>query len=354
MMKIRRITLLRSILSVIMGWLMVGLSSCDRRDLYIEAETPVKVIVHMDWTELGHLPEGASIYFYPEGGGAPYVFRTNSVVRTEVSVPAGYYTVMVFNRTVNEFGSMSFSGMEALGTAGVTLLDKRVSWLDNVADNVPRIVQEPERIVVGRTDHFLVHSLTDRLTVQKYQSRGTTFDERDVVCDSVDVYQRRMTYTTYTTVRVRGIQNIKSVRAYIAGLADGGYLATRSAGTNLATYTMENWSINRDPGNYTTGYISTNFDCLGLPQQYLTNRLPDDVRIIIRYLLVDNKTVITHSVDVGDIIRQDDNAFLLELNLDLDNDGHALPDVEPEGGSASGFDVNINDWGDEEDIIVKT
>lgn len=346
--------MIRSIAHIFSLLLIFVLSSCDLRDLYIESETPVKVIVNMDWTELGSLPEGASIYFYPEGGGAPYVFRTNSVVRTEVSVPAGYYTVMVFNRTVNEFGSMSFSGMEALGTAGVTLLDKRVSWLDNVADNVPRIVQEPERIVVGRTDHFLVHSLTDRLTVQKYQSRGTSFDERDVVCDSVDVYQRRMTYTTYTTVRVRGIHNIKSVRAYIAGLADGGYLATRSAGTNLATYTMENWSINRDPGNYTTGYISTNFDCLGLPLQYLTSRLPGDVRIVIRYLLVDNKTVITHSVDVGDIIRQDDNAFLLELNLDLDDDGHALPDVEPEGGSASGFDVNINDWGDEEDIIVKT
>lgn len=346
--------MIRSIAHIFSLLIIFVLSSCDLRDLYIESETPVKVIVNMDWTELGTLPEGASIYFYPEGGGAPHVFLTNSVIRTEVSVPAGYYTVMVFNRSVNEFGTMNFSGMDTLGTARMTLLDKRVSWLDNVKDHVYRIVHEPERIVVGRTDHFLVRSLTDRLTVQKYESRSTTFDERDVECDSVNVYQRRMTYTTFVNVRVRGIHNIKYVRAYITDLADGGYLATRSAGSALATYTMENWSINRDADNYTSGSISTNFDCMGLPQQYLVDRLPDDVQLIIRYLLVDNKTVITHSVDVGNIIRQNDDAFFLELNLDLTDDEHTLPDVQPEGGTSSGFDVYINDWGDEEDIIIPT
>lgn len=324
--------------------------SCDRRDIYEEEESPVKVIVNTNWSELGSVPEGATIMFYPESGKAPYTFKTNSVSRSLVSVPSGYYTVLVFNRTVDEFGTLSFHGMDALGTAGITLLDKKVSWIDTRQDTIGRVVYEPEAIVVGRTDHFHVRSLPDRI----YNLHSTTradFDDMDVDYDSVDVYEKKMLYTAYISVRVKGINNIKSIRGYINGMAGGAYLATRSASDSLGTYTLESWTLNRDATDYSTGTVNTNFECLGLPEQYLQNRQADNEKLLIRFLLVDNQTVVTRTFDVGDLIYQNDDELLLDLNLDMGTED-PLPDVKPEGGSESGFDITIEDWGDTINVVV--
>lgn len=339
----------------------VSVASCERRSIYEEGRTAVPVIVQMDWRELGGDPTGATIGFYPENGSAPLLFRTNSVIRAQVEVPSGYYTVLVFNRTVDEYGTMHFDRMSALGSAQAILDYEYSSWA-GTADSVGRTVYEPELIVCGRTDHFEVRERANGIIREHEDSRpatraGISYDPSDPnVPDTVKVTPQRMVYTATFNVRVSGLQNVRSARAYITGMAGAEYLATRSATDTIATHVLEQWSTSPDPADYTKGYLRTTFDCFGLPEQYRSGRVPWNEHLYLQVLLVDGKTVITKAYDVGDLIEQHDAELELALAVGLEtrpgDDPLILPDVEPEDGKESGFDVHFEDWGDTQDVIV--
>ena len=58
-----------------------------------------------------------------------------------------------------------------------------------------------------------------------------------------------------------------------------------------------------------------------------------------------NKTIVDFPFEVGHEFEKDkDGKLVLYLELDLPD---PLPDVKPEGGSSSGFDATVEDWGDE-------
>jgi len=329
-----------------MACLTVG--SCDFRTLYIEGETPVEVLVVTDWTQLGADPDGASIYFYPEKGGAPKVFPTNSVTRTRVSVPSGYYTVLVFNRSVDEYGTMKFDGMGTLAGAEAILEDKLFSWVGR-SDTVGRTVYEPEEIVVGRNDHFYVRTIDERM---QEVTKGDA--AADTAIDSVSVKPLRMVYTGNVSVRVNGIQNVRTMCAYLTGMAGEAYLATRSAGDTLATHVLESWRMERDGTDYTKGYMKTSFSCFGLPEQYVSEPDPSNNRLVIQFSLVDGKTVVGYSIDVGAEVQQVEKELVVNFVVEKDNAGKAivLPDVKPSGSSESGFDVDFKDWEAPIDIPV--
>jgi len=326
----------------------VTVSSCDFRPLYIEGETPVEVLVVTDWTQLGADPEGSSIYFYPEGGGEPSAFRTNSVTRTIVKVPSGYYTVLVFNRTVDEYGTMKFDGMKSLAGAEAILEDKLFSWTGR-SDTVGRTVYEPEEIVVGRNDHFYVRTMDERM---KESTKGDA--DAYAAIDSVSVKPRRMVYAGNVSVRVNGIQNVRSVRAYLTGMAGEAYLATRSAGDTLATHVLEDWKVERDETDYTKGYVKTGFSSFGLPEQYVGEPAPLNNRLVIQFRLVDDETVVGYTIDVGSEVQQVEKELVVNFVVEKDNAGKAivLPDVKPSGSRESGFDVQFKDWDDPIDIPV--
>jgi len=336
----RRLHILTAVLSV-----MLAASSCDFRPLYIEGSTPVEVLVLTDWTQLGGIPSGASIYFYPEGGGKPWVFKTNSVTRTTVKVPSGYYTVQVFNRTVDEFGSMTFSGMDSLGTAEAVLEEKLFTWVGR-ADTIGRTVYEPEEIVVGRSDHFLVRSVSEREAYQRSSGKVISLTE---IIDSVAVRPQRLRYTANMSVRINGIENIKSMRAYLTGMAGDAYLATRIAGNTQVTHVLESWSVERDAADYTKGYVKAEFNCFGLPRQYVGAPFEKNNKLLLQFQLVDNKTVVQEIRYVGELVEQNDAD---RTDLIVIDTAITLPTVKPEGGKESGFDVSFTDWDDPVDIPI--
>jgi len=325
----------------VLATMALSMASCELRPLYEEGVTPVKVLVCMDWTQLGLDPDGATILFYPASGGKPYTFKTNSVKRSIVKVPSGNYTVMIFNRTVDEFGTMTFAGLNQMGTASCILESKLFSWLGRGTE-IGRTVYEPEEIVVGRTDNFQV-----RLIEDYYMIPGA---DTLAYVDSVMVRSLRMVKTGKISVRVNGIHNIRSVRSYLTGMAGGGLLATRSASDTIATHVLESWTVRRDESDYTKGYITTNFQCMGLPPQYKVDQQAENNRLYMEILLVDNKTRLTFNFNVGKLIEDNDDD--LTVNLVIEDDPLTLPDVEPEGGSSSGFDVTLDEWGEPQDIVI--
>lgn len=334
---------MRRLITIILS--IAAICSCELRPLYIEGETPVNVLVIMDWTQLGGDPEGASIYFYPEDGNAPRVFKTNSVKKETVKVPSGYYNVMVFNRTVDEFTSMSFRDMDTLGTAKAILEGKNINWIEE-NDTVGRTVYEPEPIVVGRQEHFYVRTESERTVKVWTESDSSSYT---VEIDSVMVRPLRTVYTGEVTIRVNGIQNISSMRAYLKGMAGDEYLASRSAGDYLATHVMESWTRVRETTDYTKGYVNTTFKCFGLPEQYKTSRRPEDTKLVVQFKLVDEETVKQFVFNVGENITQNDNELTVTVAV---KEEVTLPDVKPKGGSESGFDVNFKDWDEAIDVPI--
>lgn len=320
--------------------------SCQRREIYVEGKTALPVIVSIDWRYLGGDPTGTTIYFYPEDGTTPYAFRTNSVSNATVQVPSGYYTVIAFNRTVDEFGTMHFEHMEHLGTASAVLDYKYFAWVDNVG-TFPRTVYEPEVIVCGRTDHFEVRERSTEYIDDYYSTRV----DGNFVPDTCFVTPRQMVMTATVKVRVHGIQNVSTARGFLSGMAGADYLATRSATDTLATHVIESWSIQRDDTDYTQGYVVGQFRCFGLPDAYKTVKQRLNNHLYLQLMLVDNKTILTAEFDVGHLIEEFANELIVNVVVGDDNPIIA-PDVEPVGGSSSGFDVYVEDWGDTEDVVV--
>lgn len=328
-----------AVLTVLVTAVSVLLSSCERDPLYYLGRTPVNVVVNMDWRNLGVAPEGASIYFYPEGGGQTWSFTTNSVLSTMVQVPSGYYTVMVFNRTPDEYGTMHFRAMDSVSDA-CAVLDFRYSSWAGASDTVGHTVYEPETIVSGRTDHFYVHDIIE--------SVRDTLSEWGYRIDTVDVTPQQFVMTGTVRVRVNGIHNAKSSRAYLTGMGGAVRLVPRTTCDSLCTHTPESWSLSRDAADYTKGYLVSEFRCFGLPDTYRQMKDKANNRFHIEVLLVDNKTVIKKDWEVGDLIIE----YPQELRLTLDVSALDLPDVPPEGGTESGFDVTIDDWDDPDDVDI--
>lgn len=317
---------------------IVLLSACELRPLYVEGVTPVNVLVLPDWTQLGGNPSGATICFYPEDGGAPHKFRTNSVTRANVQVPSGYYNVMVFNRAEDEFGTMSFTGIDALSSARVVLDEKIFSWIGRV-DTVGHTVYEPEDVVVGRLDHFKVCSLAEREAAIRDNSQES---DPAAVADSAKVTPRRVRYSGTISIRIDGIQNLRSVRSYLTGMNGSAYLAGRRAGDILCTHVLENWSVEHDESDHTKGWLRGRFYCFGLPGQDEPNN-----RLFLQLLLVDNKTVIQDIRNVAVIQNDDERSDKIVIE-----DAIILPDVKPEAKGESGFDVDVTGWKDPIDIRI--
>ena len=332
-------------------------ASCERRDIYREGVTTRPVIVSMDWRNLGSDPSGASIYMYPETGATPYVFKTNSVGKALVQVPSGYYTVLVFNRTVDEYGTMSFSDMSQLGYAKAVLDSRYVAWV-GTSDAVGRTVYDPEIIVVGRTDHFQVNEVTSS-TFEIYESTRAGDTDGAAVSQKLDtcyVTPQQVVMTGTIQVRVEGIQNVSSARGYLTGLSGGLFLGTRATTDTLATHVVESWTLQRDEGDYTKGYLVGTFQCFGLPEEYISNKDVLHNHLSMQIKLVDGKTTVTADFDVGDRIEEIASERKVNLVVGIQataaDDPIVLPDVEPAGGSKSGFDITLDDWDDPVDVVV--
>lgn len=147
---------------------------------------------------------------------------------------------------------------------------------------------------------------------------------------------------------MKGIYNLRSVRASLNGMATGYEFGQQRASEQNGTQLLENWSITTDKVNPTQGVVTTKIRSFGLPHSHKGEA--EENTLTVSFLLVDNKTKLNYTFKVGDSFIQDtDN----ELSLRIDKEIAApLPDVKPEGGTAGGFDANVDDWGKEENFDI--
>lgn len=332
---------------VVVGALVLCSVGCRLRDLYYEQLTPVQVRVNIDWTNFGVEPSGATILFYPEDGSAPYEFKTHNVDSEVVSVPAGFYNVLVFNLSKSEFGSFSFVGMDKYESAAILLEKGYFAWLDG-ADTIGRTVSEPEKIMSGVAEHFEVSGVEHRYVKEKVSGQGSVYVWSEKL-DTVTVTPKRIVFNGYISVHIKGIENVNSIRAYMTGLSGGVYLASRIGAPELATFVPQTWEIVTDKNDNSQGCLNGSFLCLGLPEQYRGFQVPSNSELRMELLLRDMATIVDTTFLVGDLIIESEEEFHLDLSLEVET---PVPEVVPYDGHDTGFDFDFEDWGDTEDIVL--
>ena len=323
----------------LLGVLML-LVSCNHHELCYSHPHTAKVRVNVDWSEfVEEDPTGMTVMVYPADGGKPYTVLTHTLDGASFNLPEGVYHTLAFNQSVSEFGSLEFRQMEKYDKAEVVSATQDSRWYEGRADG-GRVVTQPEWIGSHREEGVMV----TRQMVQAMRQEGKYRSGEGAEYVLSNLVPQNMVYTVHARVYIEGIYNLRSARAALDGMAEGYRFAMARPSHVSATYLMEEWEMTVDKSDPTRGYIDTYLYCFGLPDGH--QGTADENQFTLSVLLVDNKTVLNFPFMVGDKFEQGDTSVRLSLNLELEL-AEPLPDVKPEGGSGSGFDATVEDWGEE-------
>ncbi len=347
-------------------------TSCERRDLTYVYHPYCDVTLNVNWTVFGQVPTGMTAIFYNQNGSEPVVHTTNEVHTTKISLREGKYNIILFNQSPGEFGSLSFRGLENYQSAEVFLQEVSSKWYTK--DENEKIAAEPEPFAAVKYENFEVtEEMVEASMALLQKSNKTKGSKSPLTKATITLTPRSIVSNTNIIIKAHGIHNVRSVRATIHGMAESHFPAFSKNGSQTVTHLLEAWSTTRNANDYTKGELTTSFTTLGLPNSDIYSNdidpLLNNLKLKLSVLLVDNKTIKTFEFTVGNNIRieRDTNTGTLIITIIIgepaegDPDGSTdpsdnpieLPDVEPEGGSSSGFDATVDDWGDEENIEIE-
>lgn len=312
-------------------------TSCDHKELCYDHTHAVPARIDVDWSLFTQeQPTGMTVLLYPDDGGQPYSTLTNNTQYADINVPAGQYSALVYNQSTSEFGTLLFDGMDHLSTAVVKAGTMQSRWYKTRTDD-ERLVYEPEWIASA-----MAHDVEAPVEESYAYTRDGTR------CVVATLQPRCMVYTIYVSVHINNIYNLRSARASLDGLADGYNFGAQQTTTTKATQLIEDWTLTRDTDNPANGTLHATIHSFGLPEDHANT--PDDNHLRLSLLLVDNKTQKDFDFAVGNaFVHGPEVSLSLSINESIDT---PLPDVKPEGGSSSGFDATVEDWGDEVNIDI--
>lgn len=328
-------------------------AACRHQELCYHHPYTARVRIDVDWSrfESYETPTGMTLKLYPENRlldeetrdemGSQGTTATSDGVVTTIShavlnLPVNLYHVLVFNQSTTEFGSFTFRDMEDLGSA-VVVMRYRSRWYSS-RDGDDDVATDPEWLGVGNYDDARVtQAMIDAETAH---AAAETQAAPPVIAE---VTPNNVIYTVKVRIYMNNIYNLRSARASMTGMAEGYQLTRERPLPTTVTHVLERWSMTQEAADPTKGYIDASFTCFGLPEGHTAaagaNLLTLDA------LLVDNKTIERFELDESDPNRMTYSVVI--------RDPVTLSDAEPAPGSGFGFDVTVDDWGDEIDHDVQ-
>lgn len=352
--------------------------SCKRRPLSYDYDPTLEVILNVNWSEMSEVPTGMSVYCYLEGGTKPIVKIKNiNTIESSIKLKlgAGKYNVLVFNQIPSDFGTIQFDEMNSFETAEINAVKTTSKWAESKAES--DLIRDPEELAAATYLDFEIteEEIDKKLDAYYSDKRDDDKDETIVIQKVINLTPKVVIKTTRVKVRLSGVHNLRSTRATLYGMASGYSFSKQKSHSNRATHLLEGWRLTQFD-DYREGEVTAFYTCFGMPEQ-TSESLTDDYSdwdgvMDVDYLLVDNKTVVSKSYDLTGHVRlaEDDSRVEDEededvnreadIYIDLDygdeggdgDDPEVLPDVKPAGGSNSGFDATVEDWGPEEDVDV--
>lgn len=314
--------------------LLCGLCSCEHKDLCYEHPHTAGAIIKVDWSDFveKETPTGMTVMVYPQDGSSAKTLLSNDIEQVASPLLEGLYDLYVFNQSATEFGSLTFSGMESRQTACVRTGTVTSRWYKTRGDD-DRLLTSPEWLGSDGKEGVEV---TEEMAWSDEEFVLATLKPQNLV------------YTVSVTVNAEGLDNVRSARASLSGLADGYMLGLRQPTSTTGTMLLESWAISSTYRTAKSGFINSTIRSFGLPWGHTATAGENTLNLSL--LLKDNKTRLDYEFAVGDQFTAsdyDDHTLLISVTLP-----DAIPYVKPAGGSF--MDATVDDWGEEKEVDLIT
>ncbi|MBO7067149.1 MAG: DUF5119 domain-containing protein [Bacteroidaceae bacterium] len=366
----------RTVLAALL--VMLALASCTRYELELYYTGKAKVHIDVDWeTRFGERPTGMTVMLAKDGDAITYTDITNDVDGYDIDLEPGNYKLLIFNRTLGEFGSMRFDETKSFNNiyAFAEGLEHIRSFWDENAD----YRREPENIGCAvDTFTILPEMVDDQFRFVNWKEK---VEKEELHTVNIQEVVDPMTTEMYIRVRVIGAKYMASVVGNISGMADGFLLtqAWRRPQTNY--HLLDNWSRSAityedDDSLKSVAYISTTIRTFGLPRGRELDEQRDSTSNIlslcftlidgkqhvfhypvgkmIKYRRADIETPTAYGTRAGSYFSKTDVTLELDLIVDApfyeDEEVPNLPYAQPSGSGS--FDAEVEPWGDDEIIDV--
>ena len=405
----------RNDISLALGLLLVLLTGCYRRELYVYGDEFHSVQLEVDWREYSDRdPDGMTVWFYPldDPSHAPYRTTTASVRRHDLYLPGGYYHGVVVDYSPEEYSRQEFLDMDVLSSARVesTPATYQPDSSTVVGEGVPKGLSaevnaqlygesawnasQTDRPAVSETNGcYVVASQPEQMALDtllnRYVDRGAYGDY--IPWQERDTYQSEISITTIKSVprsviwrlRIRvwikdGFNSLWQSPASITGLANGHFLPLDVNTDRPCIIGIDDWELERTGQN--SGYLQVTLSTFGLRpatvlpyrmlhkvgatgddwyDYYTDNCLPEDLRLNLSFTLRDHATTLYYHFDVGHMVTSYDAQQVLRLELGPDYFYPSDPDgpdpiVLPfvDAYNGTGFGADVTPWEDEEPVDI--
>jgi hypothetical protein len=365
---IKRMINMRTIAALLLTLLVF--TNCERRELWVYGDQFHSLRLDVDWRKYQEYdPQGMTTYFFPDDPSIGTKFFTTPNVRSlSCYLSAGGYKGVVFDYSPSEYTHQEFVGMDEASTAEVRLTPAPYQP-DSMAELFGRECYYRELPTIQPSGLFTVMNepqemALDTVNMQVYNGKYNDY----VPYKERETYQATLVEQVYNAepeplvwkMRIRifisGIYYLSEVKASIAGLADGHYLARHENTDVPCLLELDNWQTQVTGDN--VGYIATTFNTFGLRTDaktratLTTGYLPQGLRLNLRFLLRDRSTVLYYHFDLGDHVAIYDDQLVLRIDLGDDFTDHPdLPYVEAHEGT--GFGGVVVPWVDGPHVDVE-
>lgn len=327
-------------------------SSCRHKDLCLLHPHTVPIRINTDWSKFieKEEPSGMTVIVYPQDGGSPIFARSNDLSHVLVYLQAGMYSSVVFNQSENEFGSLEFRNLKDYHAAEVCVVHAPTKWYTTRTEN-EIVAHEPDWFGTDtEVNAEVTKEMVEKVQHSVMQSKGSESNTRitksgiDLIYHTVE----NVIYTLNVKIHIKNAYNLRQARGAISGMSEGYRISQATRSNRKVTHLLEQWSLGTHADDPTMGTINAKILCFGLPQSHRSTS--EENTLTLSLLLVDGKTVVNYTFNVGDLIKEGETEDLtLHLELEIPD---PLPDVEPVDGDAGGFDATVDEWGEEIEHIV--
>lgn len=280
-------------------FVLLMLTGCERRELYVYGDEFHSVELEVDWRKYADRdPDGMTVWFYPldDPTKQPYRTTTANVRHHDLYLPGGYYQGVVVDYSPEEFSRQEFLSLERMDSARVeaTPSSYQPDSLTVAGEGVPRGLsdevnwqlygepawtdyQYPRPPVREETGLYEVANQPEEMALDTLDNRHI---DRGEYGDYIP-WQERETYqsqirltqmysepeTIVWKLRIRvwikdGFNYLWQSPASISGLADGHFLPRDVITDNPCLLSIDGWETERTGEN--SGYISTTLNVFGI------------------------------------------------------------------------------------------
>ena len=345
-------------------------------------------------------PNGMTVWFFPKDGRESFKYTTSEVRHFETYLSRGDYDGLVIDYSPEEYGHQEFVGMKFANTAKVQATANSYQ-----ADSIPELYGEPAygRTLPKKNANGLyeiawepedIANDTIHFTVNTGEyDRYIPYEERDTYQSTLvkQLYKMEpllIPWNMRVRIYIKGIYYLYGIEGSIAGLADGYKLVDCVSSDTPCLLKLDDWEVYLDPNtrDYDAqgglGYIAKTFKTWGpmeftnrnwdvhTPQRALSDReyhtdaaidgysyeelitRPiDEIRINLRLLLRDRRTVCYYHFNVGNKINVFRNEYA--LRIDLMNGFVGQPEL-PYVDAVNGMDLEgiVIPWANEDPVDV--